>query len=97
ADTIDDVWDHHNPDLQLSGVILNRVPAVSGEADRRIDELGRIVGHGSIWQPPIPQRVVFNQSVGERRPIHDYASRAREPIEVFDRLWATLRRTLHRT
>jgi len=96
ADSIDDVWDSHNPDLELSGVVLNRVPAVSAEADRRIAELSRIVGHDAIWKPPIPQRVVFNQAVGERRPIHSYGSRAQQPIEVFDRLWAKLRRTLHR-
>ncbi len=96
ADTIDDVWDRHNPDLELTGVVLNRVPAVSTEADRRVAELGRIVGRDAIWQPAVPQRVVFNQAVGERRPIHSYGSRAREPIEVFDRLWATLRRTVLR-
>ena len=94
ADLIDDVWDAHNPDLELTGVVLNRVPAVSNEAQRRIDELGRIVGHSSIWQPPIPQRVVFNQAVGERRPIHSYGSRAADPVVVFDQLWARLRRTL---
>ncbi len=95
ADTIDDVWDRHNPDLELSGVVLNRVPAVSNEAERRVDELTRIVGRSAIWDPAIPQRVVFNQAVGERRPIHAYGSRARDPIEVFDRLWSRLRRTLH--
>ncbi len=94
ADVIDSVWDLHNPDLELSGVILNRVPAVSNEAERRVDELSRIVGTSAIWQPPIPQRVIFNQAVGERRPIHSYGSRAGGAIEVFDRLWATLRRTL---
>ncbi|MFN3254568.1 MAG: ParA family protein [Ilumatobacter sp.] len=95
ADTIDDIWDLHNPDLELSGVLLNRVPAVSSEAERRIDELTRIVGSSAIWEPSIPQRVVFNQAVGERRPIHSYGSRAAEPIEVFDRLWGRLRRTVH--
>lgn len=95
ADVIDSVWDLHNPDLELSGVILNRVPAVSNEAERRIEELGRIVGTSAIWQPTIPQRVIFNEAVGERHPIHSYASRASEPIAVFDRLWATLRRTLN--
>mgnify|MGYP001825273403 CR=1 FL=1 len=95
ADVIDSVWDRHNPDLELSGVVLNRVPAVSREADRRIEELGRIVGPGTIWQPPIPQRVVLNQAVGERRPVHDYGSRAGDVVEVFDRLWARLRRTIH--
>ncbi len=91
ADTIDDVWDHHNAELQLTGVVLNRVPAVSKEAERRIDELGRIVGTSTIWEPPIPQRVVFTQAVGDRLPIHAYGSRASDPIAAFDRLWSHLR------
>jgi len=96
ADAIDSVWDDHNPDLELSGVILNRVPAVSNEADRRTAELGRIVGSSAVWSPPIPQRVIFNQAVGERRPIHAYGSRAADPIEAFDRLWTRLRTTIGR-
>ena len=95
ADAIDAVWDDHNPDLELSGVILNRVPAVSSEAERRIAELTRIVGSSAIWEPSVPQRVIFNQAVGERRPIHSYASRAAEPIAVFDRLWSRLRTSIH--
>jgi cellulose biosynthesis protein BcsQ len=92
ADVIDDIWDTRNPDLELAGVILNRVPAVSSEAERRIEELARIVGRKAIWQPPIPQRVIINQAVGERRPIHSYGARAADPIDAFDRLWAKLRR-----
>lgn len=91
ADLIDEVWDATNPDLELSGVILNRVPAVSREAERRIDELSRIVSRSAIWSPPVPQRVVFNQAVGERRSIHSYGSRAAEPIAVFDGLWRRVR------
>lgn len=91
ADLIDDVWDSTNPDLELAGVVLNRVPAVSREAERRIDELARIVSHTAIWSPVIPQRVVFNQAVGERRSIHSYGSRAAEPIVVFDALWRKVR------
>jgi cellulose biosynthesis protein BcsQ len=94
ADAIDDVWDSYNPELELSGVILNRVPAISSEAERRIAELQRIVGRQAIWKPSVPARVILNQAVGERRPIHSYASRATDPIEVFDRLWAKMRRTL---
>ncbi len=94
ADAIDDVWDSYNPELELSGVILNRVPAISSEAERRIAELQRIVGRQAIWKPSVPARVILNQAVGERRPIHSYASRATDPIEVFDKLWAKLRRTL---
>ncbi len=91
ADLIDEVWDSANADLELSGVVLNRVPAVSREADRRIDELARIVSRQAIWKPAIPQRVIFNQAVGERRSIHSYGSRATEPIVVFDSIWRKVR------
>ena len=96
ADAIDDVWDAHNPDLELSGVILNRVPAISSEAERRVAELQRIVGRQAIWQPAVPARVILNQSVAERRPIHSYRSRASDPLEVLHRPWAKLRRTVRR-
>lgn len=97
ADAIDEVWDSSNPELQLSGVILNRVPAISTEAERRIDELTRIVGRGAIWKPAVPQRVVLNQAIGERRPVHAYGHRATDPIEAFDQLWRRLHTTVKRT
>jgi hypothetical protein len=73
-------------------VIVNRVPAISAEADRRYDELARIVGRKAIWQPSVPQRVIVNQAIGERRPIHSYGARSAEVSEAFDRLWAKLRK-----
>jgi chromosome partitioning protein len=91
ADVIDAVWGSHNPELELGGVVLNRVPAVSREAERRIDELARIVSRQAIWSPAVPQRVIFNEAVGARRPIHAYGSRAADAIEVFDRLWQRVR------
>jgi chromosome partitioning protein len=96
ADAVDDVWDATNPELELAGVVLNRVPAISSEADRRIDELVRIVGRSAIWKPAVPQRVVLNQAIGERRPIHDYGYRATDPIDAFDRLWGKLLTTVRR-
>jgi chromosome partitioning protein len=92
ADLVDEVWDAHNPDLELTGVIVNKVPAVSGEADRRYDELTRIVGKRAIWQPVIPHRVIVNQAIGERRPLHSYGSRSADVAAVFDSLWSKLRR-----
>lgn len=92
ADVVDDVWDAHNPDLELSGVIVNKVPAVSNEADRRYEELTRIVGKRAIWQPVIPHRVIVNQAIGDRRPIHTYGMRSADVSEAFDKLWAKLRR-----
>jgi cellulose biosynthesis protein BcsQ len=92
ADIVDDVWDSHNADLDLAGVIVNKVPAVSAEAERRYDELSRIVGRKAIWQPVIPQRVVVNQAIGERRPIHSYGARSHDVSAAFDALWTRMRR-----
>jgi len=95
ADLVDQVWDEHNPELDLAGVIVNRVPPVSSEADRRYDELTRAVGKKAVWQPVIPQRVIVNQALGERTPIHGYGARSADVSEVFDKLWARLRRTIN--
>jgi len=92
ADLIDEVWDEHNPDLELTGVIVNRVPPISIEADRRYDELTRIVGKKVIWQPVVPQRVIVNQALGDRRPIHSYGARSADVSDAFDQLWKRLRR-----
>jgi cellulose biosynthesis protein BcsQ len=96
ADAIDEVWDSHNAELELAGVIVNKVPAVSSEAERRYDELARIVGRKTIWQPSIPQRVIVNQAIGERRPIHSFGARSADVSEAFDTLWTKLR-TLTKT
>ena len=71
-------------------MIVNKVPAVSREADRRYDELARIVGRKTIWQPPVPQRVIVNQAIGERRPIHRTGHGRPTSVEAFDTLWAKL-------
>jgi cellulose biosynthesis protein BcsQ len=92
ADTIDDVWNTHNPGLELAGVVVNKVPAISGEADRRYDELARIVGRKAIWQPSIPQRVIVNQAIGERRSIHSFGARSADVSHAFDALWSKLRK-----
>jgi chromosome partitioning protein len=94
ADAIDATWEARNPDLELAGVIVNKVPAVSAEADRRYDELARIVGRRTIWQPTVPHRVIVNQAIGERRPLHSYGARSAEVSGVFDKLWSRLRRTI---
>ena len=92
ADAIDGVWERVNPDLDLAGVIVNKVPGVSAEAERRLDELVRVVGRRAIWRPMIPQRVIASQAIAERRPIHSYGWRATDLIDAFDALWAQLRR-----
>jgi len=96
ADAIDQTWEQHNPQLDLAGVIVNKVPAVSAEAERQYDDLAHIVGRRAIWQPVIPQRVIVGQSAAEREPVHVYGYRAAAITEAFDQLWARLRRLTRR-
>jgi cellulose biosynthesis protein BcsQ len=92
ADLVDDVWDRFNQGLDLAGVVVNRVPGVSSEAERRYEELTRSVGRKAVWQPVVPQRVVVPQAVAERAPIHAFGHRAADVIAAFDQLYAKLRR-----
>jgi cellulose biosynthesis protein BcsQ len=91
-DLIDDVWDRSNPELDFAGVVVNKMPGVSGEADRRTDELIEMVGRKAVWKPPIPNRVIVNQAHGEQQPIHSYGYRARVVLDALDALYAKLRR-----
>ena len=93
ADLVDELWHSVNPGIDLAGVIVNRMPAWSNEADRQYDELGRIVGRRSVWKPTVPQRVLLNQAAGERRPIHDYGFRGAELADIFDKLHRKLMKT----
>lgn len=93
-DLIEEVWGTDNRALDLTGVILNRVPAVSTDARERMVELNKMVGTSTVWKPAIPHRVLVNQAHGERSPIHAYGSPASELIEVFDALLKKLRRSL---
>ena len=97
ADAVDDVWEGANPDLDLCGVVVNRMPAVSSEADRRVAELTRIVGRSSVWEPSVAQRVIVNQALGERRSIHSYGARSADVSHAFDALWTRLRKVLRST
>jgi chromosome partitioning protein len=93
-DLIDAVWQEHNADLSLLGVVLNKVPAVSLDAELRVQELARLVGSRTVWSPVVPQRVVINEAHGERSPIHAFGRRAGDLVEVFDALFNRLRRAV---
>jgi chromosome partitioning protein len=94
-DAIDEVWTNVNPNLDLAGVIVNRVPPLSSEADLRLDELAKLAGKKAIWQPYVPQRVAIARALAEQWPIHSYGAKAAEPAEVFDALFMKLSRALH--
>lgn len=94
-DLIEEVWSADNSGLDLGGVILNRVPAVSNAAQERIDELRKMVGSKSILSPHIPQRVVINQAHHERAPIHSFGAQGRDLASVFDALLRKVQRSLN--
>ena len=93
-DLIEDVWSSDNSELDLAGVVLNRVPAVSADAQARIVELNKLVGTQSVWKPTIPQRVIVNTAHHERAPLHAFGSQSRELTDIFDALLRKLRRSI---
>ncbi|MCP3988244.1 MAG: ParA family protein [Actinomycetia bacterium] len=92
-DLIEDVWASDNSGLDLSGVVLNRVPAVSSAAQDRIADLKKMVGSKSVWTPYVPQRVLINQAHHERAPIHSFGAQGRELASLFDTLLRKLQRS----
>jgi cellulose biosynthesis protein BcsQ len=96
ADLIETVWDDFNGELDLSGVIVNRLSGRSTDARHHLEALDRIVGKRAVWEPPIPARVVIAEAAAERQPIHHLGARARPVAEVFDTLYSKLTRRLAR-
>jgi cellulose biosynthesis protein BcsQ len=90
ADRIERVWERHNGELDLAGVIVNRMPARSNDAALRYDELARTVGTSSVWAPSIPTRVVVAEAAAARRPIHGMGHRGSGVADVFDQLYDQL-------
>lgn len=94
ADLIEQTWERHGQRLDLAGVVVNRVPARSHDAELRFDELGRTVGTSSVWEPVIHQRVVLAEAASSRRAIHAMGGRGRDVAADFDQLYARLWRII---
>lgn len=94
-DLVDEVWNSDNRDLDLAGVVLNRVPAVSADAQERVAELHKLVGSQSVWKPSIPQRVIVNSVHQDRSPLHAFGSQSRELTDIFDSFLRKIRRTVN--
>jgi cellulose biosynthesis protein BcsQ len=89
-EVVDEVWAELNPDLDIGGVIVNRSPAASVEANRQEESLNRLMGKQSVWHPFVPQRTVLNEAVGYRKPVHDLGYRAKDLLGIFDALYKNL-------
>ncbi len=93
ADLIDEVWQRYNNRLDLAGVIVNRMPAVSAEAERQYDAISKVVGKRAVWKPAIPQRVALAEAASQSLPIHRLGGRASDVAEAFDQLYRKLKRS----
>ncbi len=90
ADLIESTWASYNGELDLAGVILNRMPARSADAALHREAIARTVGGTSLWEPAIPHRVVVAEAAAHRRPIHAMGTRGRGVAEIFDQLYERL-------
>ena len=90
AGLIEEVWERHNGELDLAGVVLNRMPARSADARAHRDSLARTVGGTSLWEPSIPHRVVVAEAGAQRRSIHSMGARGASVAAVFDELYGHL-------
>lgn len=71
-DTIDTVAEHYNAGLDVAGVIVNRVPPRSTDADFRLDELDKALP-GLVLRPVIPNRVAIPTAQGTVQPLTEAA------------------------
>ena len=73
-------------------MIVNKVPAISSEAERRYDELARIVGRSTHLAAVDP--AARDRQPGDRRTAPDPLLRrpVADVTDAFDQLWAKLRK-----
>jgi len=90
ADLIENVWERHNQWLDLAGVVVNRTPARSHDAEVHLEELHAIVGRKAVWEPFIPPRVAVAEAAASRKPIHAMGARGADVAAVFDELYKKL-------
>jgi chromosome partitioning protein len=79
------VHKHHNPDLRLHGIVINRLRSTADEHEFRIDELADVHGRRTIVNPPIPERIAVQQAEGMGTPVQTVGTAgAREVSHLLD-------------
>ena len=68
ADLIDEVWQRYNDRLDLAGVIINRMPAVSAEAERQYEAIAKIVGRRAVEARHSPNALRYPKPRRSQRP-----------------------------
>lgn len=82
---IDEVRKNHNPDLQLAGIVVNRVRSVAEEHQYREHELVEIYGRTTLMKPLMPERIAVQQAEGYGQPVQLVKTAGgREVAEIYD-------------
>jgi chromosome partitioning protein len=85
VDLVREVHKHHNPDLRLHGIVINRLRSTADEHEFRIDELADVHGRRTIVNPPIPERIAVQQAEGMGAPVQTVGTAgAREVSHLLD-------------
>jgi chromosome partitioning protein len=66
---IDEIRGSVNPDLELAGIIVNRVRSVAEEHQYRSGELATLYGRGTLLKPLMPERIAVQQAEGFGQPV----------------------------
>ena len=66
---IDEVRKSYNRDLQLAGIVVNRVRSVAEEHQYREHELVEIYGRSTVMKPLMPERIAVQQAEGYGQPV----------------------------
>jgi cellulose biosynthesis protein BcsQ len=90
---IDEIRRTVNPNLQLAGIVVNRVRSVAEEHRYRNEELVEIYGRTQLFKPVVPERIAVQQAEGFGQPVQTVRTPGgREVAEIFDGYLTTLLR-----
>jgi cellulose biosynthesis protein BcsQ len=90
---IDEIRRTVNPNLQLAGIVVNRVRSVAEEHRYRNEELVEIYGRTQLFKPVVPERIAMQQAEGFGQPVQTVRTAGgREVAEIFDGYLTTLLR-----
>jgi cellulose biosynthesis protein BcsQ len=82
---IDEIRKSVNPQLELAGIVVNRVRSVAEEHAYRSKELVEIYGRTTLFKPSIPDRIAVQQAEGFGQPVQLVRTAGgREVAEIFD-------------
>lgn len=83
---IDEIQRTTNPDLELAGIVVNRLKEKTEEHRYRKRELIEIYGREVLLKPQIPDRVAVQQAESTGMPVHALkSSGAKEISQIFDK------------